>query len=371
MTSRERLLSVLRGELPDRVPISTYELVPWNPGSWESSQPSYARLMDYIRENTDCMYMWGPTMVDPPYGIEVSQKQWREGKSTFRKLTYHTEKGDLTQVHREDDDVNTAWCTEHLLKDVEDIEKYVSILDCLAEVDLDASTRSYGQARDNVGDNGIILTSIADPLGVAAFLWDFAEYTVIAVTETERFVAFLDAIFERLMDALHKMLDAGIGELFRICGPEAAVPPYLPPGYFGRFVTPYITKMVELIHEHGQYVRFHCHGRVRDALPEMLKTGSDATDPVEPPPLGDITLAEAKDLCGDRLCIMGNLELRDLETLKPEEMAEIVKQAVLDGKPGGRFVVMPTACPINVPLSPVTEQNYMTFIDTALEYGGY
>jgi len=32
---------------------------------------------------------------------------------------------------------------------------------------------------------------------------------------------------------------------------------------------------------------------------------------------------------------------------------------------------MPTAAPINIPLSPRTEENYLAFIDAALEYGEY
>ena len=42
-----------------------------------------------------------------------------------------------------------------------------------------------------------------------------------------------------------------------------------------------------------------------------------------------------------------------------------------DAKKGGRYVIMPTAAPINVPLSPITERNYGIFIEAALKYGNY
>lgn len=48
MTSKERLLKVLNGEIPDRVPISTYELCGFNSKSFENNKPSYKGLMDYI-----------------------------------------------------------------------------------------------------------------------------------------------------------------------------------------------------------------------------------------------------------------------------------------------------------------------------------
>jgi hypothetical protein len=40
-------------------------------------------------------------------------------------------------------------------------------------------------------------------------------------------------------------------------------------------------------------------------------------------------------------------------------------------KEGGGFVLIPTAGPINVPLSPRTEANYKAFIDAGLEFGRY
>ena len=37
---RERLLAALKCQTPDRVPISTYELVGYNIAAWENQQPS-------------------------------------------------------------------------------------------------------------------------------------------------------------------------------------------------------------------------------------------------------------------------------------------------------------------------------------------
>ena len=51
-------------------------------------------------------------------------------------------------------------------------------------------------------------------------------------------------------------------------------------------------------------------------------------------------------------------------------MAEVRK--IMDqAKDGGGFLLIPTAGPINVPLSPKTEANYRAFIDAGLEFGRY
>ena len=60
MNSRQRLLAALDCQAPDRVPISTYELVGYNSQAFENNDPSYASLMQAIREKTDCLAMWNP-----------------------------------------------------------------------------------------------------------------------------------------------------------------------------------------------------------------------------------------------------------------------------------------------------------------------
>jgi len=69
--------------------------------------------------------------------------------------------------------------------------------------------------------------------------------------------------------------------------------------------------------------------------------------------------------------LMGNVELRDLEGCTAGQVRQIVKRCMEQGKAGGRYVLMPTAAPINVPLSPRTEANYLAYLEAGREYGGY
>ena len=89
------------------------------------------------------------------------------------------------------------------------------------------------------------------------------------------------------------------------------------------------------------------------------------------PPDGDITLAEVKKRIGSKMCIFGNIQLKLLENGTRDEVYQQVKECMEAAKDGGGYVIMPTASPINVPLSPKTEENYITFIEAALELGKY
>jgi hypothetical protein len=104
----------------------------------------------------------------------------------------------------------------------------------------------------------------------------------------------------------------------------------------------------------------------------ILETGCDGLDPCEPPPDGDIALDEVKRRCLEKgVSVWGNIELKLLEQGMPDEVRAEVRRIMSQAKEGGGFVLMPTAAPINLPLSPATETNYRVFIETGLEFGKY
>lgn len=371
MPSRQRLLTALAGGVPDRVPISTYELCGWNTASPENQDPSYRRLMDAIRGKTDAIAMWNPaanaTFLGSSFPVEMETRSQRDGITSTHYCTLHTPKGILTRTLKTLDGLRTTWQVEHWCKNLADVDRALSV----PHTPLDYDASDYARISAEVGERGIVMASIADPLCVAAELMAFGDYTVWALTETDHFIRTLDVLHERGMENLRRMLDVIVVDLYRICGPEYATPPYLPPSLFERFVVPYVRELVDLIHSRGSKARLHCHGRIGRVLDLIAATGADSTDPCEGPPDGDIPLGEVKRRIGSRLSLFGNLQLKLLEHASPDEVRTAVRDCMAAAKPGGGYVIMPTAAPINSPLARKTEENYLRFIDTALESGRY
>lgn len=370
MTSTERLLACLRGEIPDRVPISTYELVGWCDDRFENTEPSYRRLMDVIRSETDCLYMCDvpvPNVRSNEHEVEVDR--WDEGDQHVTRRTVRAGNRTLTTVTSYADAVKTVWTREHPIKNLDDLAAYLGLPWEPGEPDFRPLNRSW---TDLDGRRGLPLVSIGDPICELAGAFEFANFTVHAITETASILAALDRLHERYRERLRSILRGPArNAVFRICGPEYATPPYLPPELFRLFVTRYDAEYVRMIQEAGAFARIHCHGRIARVLEQIDEMGPDALDPIEPPPDGDISLAGLKATIGDRICLMGGIELRHLEHEDTAFVAQVVRETVAAGKPRGRFVVMPTAAPISIPLSPKTEQNYLCFIETALVCGRY
>jgi len=373
MTSRDRILRTLRRQPADRVPISTYELNAYNPTNFENTAPSYRRLMDKIRTDTDCIYMWGWW----PWADSGLWSERSETASDGSITTYHrlrTPKGDLTKTRKHIPGVHTTWTTEHLLKTPEDIDRYLSVLPEFFHIDETAERRArddYDAIEERLGDKGVIMNDSGDPSSYIPDLFEFGLFTMMCFQYKDKILELIDAHTKPIIEKFH--LDAAnhFGALLRLCGPEYFTRPYLPPEYFREMVVPGCTQCARILDEAGIFLRLHCHGQIREALPMIVEIGAKGTDPIEPPPDGNITLKEVKDQYGDKLVLFGNIELKLLETGTVEDIRACVKQQMDDAKGDGGFIMLPTAAPINEPLAELTERNYMAWIDAGLEFGAY
>jgi len=378
-TSRRRLLTALRGGVPDQVPINTYELAGRNSLDWYNTQPSYARLMEYIRAHTDCITNWNPRPATDVYTcherflcsdfpVEIESHTESDGQFQRTISVCHTPQGDLRSISQKAPNVYTTWQVEHWCKDIADVDKALSVPYQPARYDASDLPR----VRAELGDHGLIMASVGDPAYLAAELMSFQDFLMWAFEHTDHFARTVAILAERVVENLRRQLECCVVDLYRIVGPEYFAPPYLPPEMFRRFVVPHVTEMTRLIHERGGLVRVHCHGKIARVLDLILDTGCDGIDPCEPPPDGDIELDQLKRRCHPgRVSVWGNLELKLLENGAPEQVRAEVRRVMAQAKEGGGFILMPTAAPINIPLEPKTEANYFAFIDTALESGRY
>lgn len=371
MTRRERLMRTLRGEPVDRPPVSFYEINgtentegpdPFN----IYSDPSWLPLIELAREKTDQIVMRGaPFREAAPAPVDALTETESVIKHGSRFTTSRIQAGDriLTSRYRQDPDVNTVWCIEHLLKDTDDLRAFLDIPPPPPGGGVD--TGAFLQTEEALGETGIVLIDTCDPLCRAASLFNMADYTVIALTEQELFHRLLERFASVLLPRTEAVAEALPGRLWRIYGPEYASPPYLPPQLFREYVCRYVTPMIDAIQRHGGYARIHSHGNLKDILDDIVGMGPDGLDPIEPPPQGDVALSYVRERYGREMVLFGNLEIADIENLPTQQFLEKVKRALAEGTSGeGRgFVLMPSACPYGRKLSPLTMKNYEKMIE--------
>lgn len=369
MTSKERLLNVFEGKKNDRVPISLYEFDGFYDG-WIYDYPEYVEILEYAKGKTDKMYFWAPEIKTPSlfYGeIEpdmIKTEKWEEGGETHTKTIIKTPGGELYSHSRTDKGVHTSWTIEHFCKDIKDAEKILSI----PYVPLKPDVSSFFKKEKELGDEGILMGDIPDALCLTVGMFGFSKFLMVYIDHPEIIFKLINFFQERIYNYLKYLLENGAITLYRIVGPEYATPPYLRPDDFDKLVTLFDKELVGLLHKFGAKARLHSHGKIKSVLNSFLEMEIDATDPVEPPPDGDITLKEAREILGERIVLIGNIEERLFEIGSKKDIEEAVKKAIEETE-GTSFILCPTAMPLTTPLDKKIKENIIHYIDSGIKYG--
>ena len=379
MTRRERMLRTLRGEPVDRPAVNFYEINgltqnPADPSPFNVfNGPSWGPILELARDRTDRLPMIGmPARNLRPDPFGQLMRSQTAGDETTRATTHTVRIGTrtLTSRTRRNADTNTVWTEEHFIKDVADLDAYLSLPE--PEIETVPHTAAILDLDQRLGDTGLPMISCGDPICAAAPLFAMGDYLVIALTEPERFHRLLERLARPIWAVTEAAAQAAPGQLWRICGPEYASPPYLPPALFREYVVRYTEPMVRTIQQHGGYARLHSHGRLAGILDDIAGMGCAGLDPIEPPPQGDIELREVRARHGAQMVLFGNLEASDLENLPSTAFAAKVRQALVEGTAGeGRgFVLQPSACPYGRQITPRVRRNYELMVELVEGFGG-
>jgi uroporphyrinogen-III decarboxylase len=216
-----------------------------------------------------------------------------------------------------------------------------------------------------------MMVSISMPIGVAYGLAHPETFSRLTLTERERLVRFTRTMFEREYAFLEKALVKGAGPVFFTVGTEFVAPPLCAPSAFDALIAPFDAPIFDLIHRYGGKVLVHHHGKIAALLEHIADLGADGIQPIEEPPIGDCTMAEAKRRIGDRVCLVGSVQYDDFERLTPDEMEALVQRQIGDAARGGAMILAPTAGPYAAVLSERQQENIVRFIDAGHRWGQY
>jgi uroporphyrinogen decarboxylase len=311
MTSRERILTVLDGKIPDRVPwIENYvsnEVAQGLLGhanffqatySQKVQKPGMIRIPPAIRE------------VIPLDNISYDMSPPRYAK---------TEKiGGLDHV------------TEGLIKTKDDLK----LLDTLPDPDdplLYREAEAY--LREFKGDSAAIATVrtgisntylsmgiehfcisiILEPELVKDILWRFSEWSLRVVKNIQ----------ELPFDLFFIPDDIGFGNA-----------PMISPDSFRKFCIPTMEKVIDAMQQPAIY---HSDGNILPLMEDIIGLGVKGVANVEP---AAIDIEQLKRDFGNRITIVGNIDLNyTLSNGTPEETEEEVQRRIKAIGPGGRYIL--------------------------------
>lgn len=379
MTSRERLLTVLQGEIPDCVPVmpDTSNMIParltgkpfWDlylyndPPIWEA-YIACARHFD-----VDAL-MDGYAPLVFPEEVRTGGPDWQRAivlRTPERIVTqaYHVHRG----RHVWAETVDVYYVADPPTRGVPPAKLGLPAaperwepLEGVREVD--RGPANLVRAKQLMGDQGLVgvfAGAGTNALGNIEGVWRYYDHPEQRAAWAEARIEAVEARFARIM-ALEVKPDF-------LCVGGSGTLIWQTPEIFREMALPAVKRAIELASAAGLPTHVHSCGPERELVRIMAEeTELTVIDPLEPPPMGDCDLADLKRHWGDRIVLKGNLHTTEVMLRgTPETVAAAARRAIDDAAAGGRFILSTgDQCGRDT-----SDENLRALVATARDYGRY
>jgi len=144
----------------------------------------------------------------------------------------------------------------------------------------------------------------------------------------------------RIADSYRK---TGLLDGFALCSDYCSNQgPFLSPDQFGEFVTPYLTKLIRGYRQLGFYTIKHTDGNIMPILEQLIEANPHALHSLDPQ--AGVDIAEVKRRCGDRVCLIGNVNCGLLDAGSEGDVIASTRYALQHGMPGGGYIFSTSNC---------------------------
>jgi uroporphyrinogen-III decarboxylase len=371
MTNRERLFAVLSGEPPDRVPI--WLLFPYHQiGCYTDvrTNPRYSEIYELSRERA--VMLDRRVMPVPIFAPQARTRSEEFTDGAWQVERDHLEWDDVqlfSEIRRNGTEVRIKKAIEN----EDDLLAFARLPinndPALIEKQLDARLPAYlAEKAEFPEEYGSMMLALGEPIGALYARSNLTEYPIWSLTQNDTVVELLQRLMVRYRLVYKYCLERDLADCYFLIGSELASPPMVSRGTFQQWIVPFAKELIELVHSYGKKAIQHYHGQISEVLPDFLTMAPDALHTIEAPPVGDTTLAEAFDVVGDQIALIGNIQYDCFRSHTREQMREAVG-AVLEETRGKRFILSPSAGPYEDEISERVRNNYLEFMNAGWECG--
>ncbi len=144
---------------------------------------------------------------------------------------------------------------------------------------------------------------------------------------------------------------------------------FISPAHYQKFVLPFEKKLIEGIKAtHDIPVYTHTCGSIGDRLELIEETGTNGIDTLDPPPLGNVNLADAKKRIGGRLFIKGNLDpVNTILQGTPRLVQDAAEKCICSAAEGGGYILS-SACSVAPRTPPENLEVLSAIVETRGRY---
>lgn len=365
MTPREKLFRALDGEPTTQTPV--WLLFPYHQTAYYvdvRNHPAYRHVFEYSRQR----------------GVIMLNRRNMEVHLHSREVVYHDE--EITDTNGTGRRHNIRHAGTHifseepkgkkLLASDEDIETFCSLPieedEKVLSQQMEKQLEQYLEERKEFpAEYGSMMLDLGSPINTLYHSADLGIYPIWSLTHLSTIEDWLKRRMRQLEFVYRFCLERNLADIYFLVGSELASPPMVSRETFQRWVVPYEQRLISLVHSYDKKVIQHYHGQIKEILPDFLEMGPDGLHTIESPPVGNCTLSQAFDITQNKITLIGNIQYDEFRSTTPQQMKKLVKDT-LDGVNERRFILSPTAGPFDEDPPETLSDNYIAFIDAAVEY---
>lgn len=390
MNSRERFLKTMRGEMPDRVPVTLFMLDhghfinQYDPSvdQWdfpalqkkvidaqrELGADVFVRMLFDINDPMH-IHMGGVDITNQSDNWEVTTTEYQKGDTKILASKIRTPEGSLEQefsIYQLRPGTMMFGCTKKPVKCEEDLDLLIKYEPRMNLAFKEAARQKVQSLKTYLGNDGILgVWAPHGPFNNASLLIDHEELYALFLTEPAYYDKLMGYASARILDYTQAMIDAGPDVL--------CVGGNVPGGFLGKatydkYILPYEKEYIAFCQKEGIPAMYHNCGEIMNLVESYVALGAKIIEPFSPAPLGDADLTKAKQLVDGRYVMVGGVDqVNVIQRGSVADIIEVTKRTVETGKVGGKFILQSADfLEYGTPL-----QNIEAFVKAGIKYGQY
>jgi uroporphyrinogen decarboxylase len=186
------------------------------------------------------------------------------------------------------------------------------------------------------GRDVLIGTMIGHSIWAIESVGDWMQFAIDLHEHPERVHEEAERRCRRAVEQIDTLMDAGADFIDLVNDVAGNDGPFISPQQFREFVTPYLERQVQRIKKGGGIAFVHTDGMAMPILDELLSTGMDVFQGVDP--MAGMDIAEVKRRTYGKCALMGNVQCSLLQHGPKERIRESALYCLEHGSPGGGYI---------------------------------
>ena len=286
MNIRERILSALNWEEPDRIPLTIYD--------WMIPRGETERMLR--KAGVGLILRLPAHQVEHREADFISKEYWKNGKKYVRK-TIRTPVGEIHQTLEPEVAYDTSlWIKEHFIKEPDDYKVMEFVWkDMIIQDNFDV----IKEAVRRIGGDGLVYVRLAkvpvqemlyQMLGLEQFSLDYYDRRDLFDSLHNSMLKRYEELFDLAADAPVEIILYGDNITSDVVGEER----------FRNYCMPVYKRTTEKLAGTGKKLAVHLDGRLASLKHTIGEAEMDIVEALTPPPMGDVSVKEARELWPDK-----------------------------------------------------------------------